>query len=165
MARRRSAGLLLYRQHPGAEVEVLLAHIGGPFWSQRDAGGWSLPKGEHGAGEEPLAAARREFTEELGLAVPPGDPVYLGEIRQSHGKLIRAWALMADLDVSEIVSNTFEIEWPPRSGRMQRFPEVDRAGWFDLRTARIKLTKSQVPFIDLLTEHLRRRPAEAPSYP
>lgn len=154
MAKRRSAGLLVFRERPGSGVEVMLAHMGGPYWAGRDAGAWTIPKGEYDADEEPLAAARREFVEEVGHAVPPGDPVYLGEIKQSGGKRIRAWALMGDLDVSRIASNAFEIEWPPGSGRMQQFPEIDRAGWFDLATARTKLARGQLPFIDLLCAHL-----------
>jgi predicted NUDIX family NTP pyrophosphohydrolase len=135
-------------------VEVLLAHMGGPFWEARDRGAWSIPKGEYEPGEEALAAARREFVEELGHEVPAGDSLELGEITQAGGKRIRAWALEGNIDVSNITSNTFEMEWPPRSGRRRRFPEIDRAGWFDLDTARGKLVKGQVPLIDLLAARL-----------
>lgn len=144
-----SAGLLLFRvaEH---DPEVMLVHMGGPFWQRRDAGAWSIPKGEYLPSEDPLAAARREFTEETGLAVPPGEPIDLGEARQSGGKIVRAWALEADVDVDEIVSNTFELEWPRGSGRLQRFPEVDRAGWFDLESAREKLVRGQAPLLAAL---------------
>ncbi len=122
-----SAGLLLFRIAAGGP-EVMLVHMGGPFWQHRDAGAWSIPKGEYLQSEDPLAAARREFTEETGLTVPPGEPVELGEVRQAGGKVVRAWALEADVDVSEITSNTFDLEWPRGSGKTQQFPEVDRAG-------------------------------------
>jgi predicted NUDIX family NTP pyrophosphohydrolase len=147
---RLSSGLLLYRSDAG--VEVLLAHMGGPFWRKRDAGGWSIPKGEHGPGEDSLHAARREFEEELGVQAPDGTCVDLGEVRQSSGKLIRVWALDADLDVSEIQSNTFELEWPRGSGKLEAFPEVDRAGWFEIDRAREKLVRGQLPFLDRLLE-------------
>jgi predicted NUDIX family NTP pyrophosphohydrolase len=145
-----SSGLLLYRSR--ALTEVLLAHMGGPFWSRRDAGAWSIPKGEHEAGEESLNAARREFEEELGLAAPPGIALDLGELRQRSGKLVRVWALEAELDVSEIHSNTFELEWPRGSGTLARFPEVDRAAWFEIGPASEKLVSGQVPFLDRLLE-------------
>src|ERR1700754_864886 len=127
---RRSAGIVLHRTGAGGELEVLLVHPGGPFWARRDAGAWSIPKGEHGEDEEPLAAARREFEEELGLPVPQGELRPLPEVRQKGGKRVTAWAVEGDLDPERIVSNSFELEWPPRSGRTQEFPEVDRAGWF-----------------------------------
>jgi len=156
MARKRSAGLLVFRKASASHVEVMLAHMGGPFWANKDEGGWSIPKGEYELEEEdPLVAARREFVEELGHHAPSGDFIDLGEVAQSSGKRIRAWAVEGDLDVSRITSNTFEMEWPPGSGRMQRFPEIDRAGWFDLDTARTKLVKGQVRFIDLLIDSLR----------
>lgn len=145
----RSAGLLLYRRR--ADVEVLLGHMGGPYFSKRDDGAWSIPKGEYGDDEAPLAAARREFAEELGLAPPPGTEQELGTVRQRNGKLVTAWALEADLDVSAISSNTFEIEWPPRSGRRRSFPEIDRAGWFDLATARRKMIVGQDGLLDRLS--------------
>jgi predicted NUDIX family NTP pyrophosphohydrolase len=146
-----SSGLMLFRSR-GTSLEVLLVHMGGPFWRHRDAGGWSLPKGEHGLEEDSLSAARREFAEELGREPPAGEPVDLGEVKQPSGKLIHAWALEADIDVSEIESNTFELEWPRGSGRIQRFPEVDRAAWFELAAAREKLIGGQLPFLDLLRE-------------
>ena len=134
----------------------MLVHMGGPFWQSKDEGAWSIPKGEHGPDEDALAAALREFREEIGRDAPRGDALDLGEVRQSGGKHVRAWALEGDLDVSVIESNTFELEWPPRSGRLQRFPEADRAGWFDVDTARRKLVKGQVPLLARLVERLRR---------
>jgi predicted NUDIX family NTP pyrophosphohydrolase len=153
MAKKLSAGLIIYRE--GAEgVEVLIAHMGGPYWAKKDDGGWSIPKGEYDEGAEPLEVAHREFEEELGAPPPPGDRLDLGELRQPNGKRIQAWAILGDFDASDIHSNQFEIEWPPRSGKMQSFPEVDRAGWFGLGQARRKLVKGQVPFVDRLAEHL-----------
>jgi predicted NUDIX family NTP pyrophosphohydrolase len=157
MAGKLSAGLLLHRLREDGEVEVMVVHMGGPYWAKKDERGWSIPKGEYGEGEEPLAVARREFREELGKEVPPGEPTPLGELRQPSRKVITAWALEADIDVSEISSNTFEIEWPPRSGKRQSFPEVDRAGWFDIPTARRKLVEGQVPFLDRLLAALAQR--------
>lgn len=148
---RRSAGLLVYRR-PSDDVEVLLVHPGGPLWARRDDGAWSIPKGEHGPGEDPLDVARREFREELGLEPPASDPAFLGEIRQPGGKRISAWAVEGDLDVREVRSNTFALEWPPRSGRIREFPEVDRAAWFPLDEARRKLLPGQVGFLDRLAE-------------
>jgi predicted NUDIX family NTP pyrophosphohydrolase len=135
-----------------AGLEVLLVHPGGPFWARRDLGAWSIPKGEYGPDEDPLAAARREFAEELGTAPPPGSAEDLGEVRQKSGKLVRAWALAGDLDVSTVNSNTFTLEWPPRSGRRQEFPEVDRAEWFGLAAARRQITAAQVALLDRLQE-------------
>ncbi|MDO8188351.1 NUDIX domain-containing protein [Conexibacter sp. JD483] len=149
---RRSAGILLHRRADGGEREVLLVHPGGPFWAKKDAGAWSIPKGEHGDDEQPLDAARREFAEELGVALPAGEPVALGEIRQKGGKLVSAWAVEGDLDAERIVSNTFEMEWPPRSGKRASFPEVDRAGWFTLPAAREKLLAAQLPLLDRIAE-------------
>src|SRR5579862_3829476 len=126
---RRSAGILLHRGQ-GDALEVLLVHPGGPIWTHRDAGAWSIPKGEYVDGEDPLDAARREFEEELGSAAPAGEAADLGEIRQKSGKRVRAWAIPGDLDATGIVSNTFELEWPPRSGKLIEIPEVDRAEWF-----------------------------------
>lgn len=138
----------MFRRRAGA-VEVLLAHPGGPFWSRRDAAAWTLPKGEIAPGEEPLDAARREFAEETGFAsVPPFVP--LGELRQKSGKRISAWAFEGDADPERLASNEFEMEWPPRSGRTRRFPEIDRVEWFGLEAARAKLIAGQVPFIDAL---------------
>ena len=135
---RRSAGLLLYRRG-GRGVEVLLVHPGGPLWARRDAGAWSIPKGEYGEGEDPVAVALREFEEETGFPPPETGLVALGEVRQRGGKVVSAWAAPGDLDPATITSNTFSIEWPPRSGVRREFPEVDRAGWFDPATAREKL--------------------------
>jgi predicted NUDIX family NTP pyrophosphohydrolase len=145
----RSAGLLLYRRAPG--LEVLLGHMGGPFFARRDDGAWTIPKGEYGADEEPLAAARREFAEELGTA-PPALAEYhpLGSVRQRNGKEVTAWAVAGDFDIATVVSNTFELEWPPRSGRRQSFPEIDRAAWFDLAAARPKVIAGQAVFLDRL---------------
>jgi predicted NUDIX family NTP pyrophosphohydrolase len=151
MAAARSAGLLLWRGW-GAGREVLLVHPGGPFWARRDAGAWSLPKGEYAEGEDPLAAARREFEEELGSPPPGGSPVSLGSVRQKNRKEVVAWALEGDLDASACHSNTFTMEWPPRSGQMAEFPEVDRAGWFGVDAAREKLVPAQAAFLDRLPE-------------
>jgi predicted NUDIX family NTP pyrophosphohydrolase len=143
----------LYRPRAGGP-EVLLVHPGGPAWARRDAGAWSIPKGEYEPEEDPLDAARREFQEELGVP-PPSGPVHeLGEIRQRSGKRVRAWALEGDLDATAISSNTFMFEWPPRSGKRIEIPEVDRAEWFDLDTARVKINVGQVPLLDRLGELL-----------
>ena len=151
---KQSAGLLVYRR-PGCELEVLLVHPGGPFWAKRDDGAWSIPKGEHGTGEDPFAVAVREFGEELGIAPPPTDgAVPLGELRQPSGKRVRAWAVEGDLDVADVRSNTFPMEWPPRSGRIMEIPEIDRADWFDVEIARRKLLTGQVAFLDRLLELL-----------
>jgi predicted NUDIX family NTP pyrophosphohydrolase len=149
--RPRSAGLLLYRRRDRV-LEVLLVHPGGPFWAKRDAGAWSIPKGEYESDEDPLAAARREFAEELGSPPPDAAPRELGEIRQKSGKLVRAWALLGDLDVGEVHSNTVEIEWPPRSGSRIEVPEVDRAAWFTLPDARTRINPAQVALLDRLAE-------------
>ncbi len=133
-------------------MEVLLVHPGGPFWARRDAGAWSIPKGEYSDDEDPLDAARREFAEELGSRAPDGDPADLGEIRQKSGKVVHGWALAGDLDAGAIQSNTFTLEWPPRSGRMREFPEVDRAEWFELERAREKINPAQAAFLDRLAE-------------
>jgi len=145
-----SAGLLLFRRR-GPSVEVLLVHPGGPIWARRDAGAWSIPKGEPEAGEDPLNAARREVAEELGRSVD-GRFIPLTPVRQPGGKLVQAWALEADFDASSITSNTFSMEWPPRSGRQQAFPEIDRAEWFPLDVARQKILAGQTP---LLAELIR----------
>ena len=145
----RSAGLVLYRRRDG-KLEVLLVHPGGPFWQKRDEGAWSIPKGELADNEEGMDVARREFQEELGTAPPGGQGTPLGEIRQAGGKLVQAWALPGDLDVTRIASNTFEIEWPPRSGRRESFPEVDRAAWFSMADARVKILDGQRPLLDRL---------------
>lgn len=145
----KSAGILLHRRH-GGRVEVLLVHPGGPYWARRDAGAWSIPKGEYEGDEEPLIAARREFEEELGTAPPDGPAEDLGEVRQKAGKLVRAWALEGDLDPAEIVSNTFPVQWPPRSGKWIQVPEVDRAEWFSLDEARVRINPAQVELLDRL---------------
>jgi predicted NUDIX family NTP pyrophosphohydrolase len=148
----QSAGILLFRHSPTG-AEVLLVHPGGPFWARRDEGAWSIPKGEHDEGEAAVDAARREFEEETGSPAPE-QLVELGAVRQKSGKHVQAWAGEGDLDADAIRSTNFELEWPPRSGRMQTFPEVDRAGWFDLDEARRKLLPAQVPFVDRLRERL-----------
>jgi predicted NUDIX family NTP pyrophosphohydrolase len=149
---RRSAGLLVHRERDGA-VQVLLVHPGGPFWAKRDDGAWSIPKGEHEEGEDDgLAVARREFSEELGVDAPAAEPRPLGDVRQRGGKVVTAWAVAGDVDVDAIVSNTFETEWPPKSGRTATFPEVDRAAWFDLDDARRKLNPAQCAFLDRLSQ-------------
>jgi predicted NUDIX family NTP pyrophosphohydrolase len=149
----RSAGILLYRRQDG-ELQVLLVHPGGPLWARRDQGVWSIPKGEYEPPEEPLAAARREFEEELGAA-PPGGPAHdLGEIRQRAGKLVHAFGLEGDLDAAAIISNTVEIAWPPRSGRSITIPEVDRAEWFVLGQARERILPAQAELLDRLMERV-----------
>ena len=149
---RKSAGLLLFRR-AGEDLQVLLVHPGGPFWAKRDLGAWSIPKGECEQGEDPRAAAWREFGEELGTQPPPapeGEVLELGEVRQKAGKTVVAWAIAGDLDAEHVTSNTFEMEWPPRSGRSQEFPEVDRAGWFGLAEARERINPAQVALLDRL---------------
>jgi predicted NUDIX family NTP pyrophosphohydrolase len=147
---KRSAGLLVYRR-VGDEPEVLLVHPGGPFWAKKDDGAWSLPKGEYELDEDPLEVALREFREELGSEPPDAAATtFLGELPQPTGKRVLAWAVPGDLDVGTVRSNTFTMEWPPRSGRTGEFPEVDRAAWFDLETARRKLLRGQVGFLDRL---------------
>jgi len=133
----------------GGQLQVLLAHPGGPFWARRDDGAWALPKGEYDDTEEALAAARREFNEETGF-VAQGPFAELGEVRQGSGKRVKAWAFEGDCDPAALLSNEFEMEWPPRSGRMKRFPEVDRLGWFTPEEARLKLLPSQLPFLERL---------------
>ena len=150
----RSAGVLLYRLGDDGGVEVLIGHMGGPFWARKDDGGWSIPKGEAGPGEDPFDVARREFAEELGSPVPATQILDLGELRVSSGKLLTVWAAEGDLDADATVSNTFSLEWPPRSGRLQEFPEIDRSAWFPVDAARAKLVKGQVPFLDRLLERL-----------
>ena len=143
-----SAGLLLFR-HRGGAIEVFLVHPGGPFFAKKDEGAWSIPKGEMAAGEDPLACARREFGEETGHAID-GDFRPLGEIRQAGGKTVIAWAVAGDVDAARITSNSFEIEWPPRSGRRQSFPEIDRAAWFSLAEARLRINKGQAALLERL---------------
>jgi predicted NUDIX family NTP pyrophosphohydrolase len=146
----RSAGILLYRAGP----EVLLVHPGGPFWAGKDAGAWSIPKGEMAPGEDPRERALIEFAEETGTSLDPAGLRPLGEVRQKGGKVVVAFAAKGDLDAAAIVSNTFEMEWPPRSGRRAEFPEVGRAGWFSLAEAREKLNPAQVPLLDRLADEL-----------
>jgi len=150
VASRRSAGILLYRG--GGDREVLLVHPGGPFWANKDLGAWSIPKGEHGEEEDPLACALREVEEETGVALGAGGLLDLGEVRQRGGKVVQAWACEGDLDVARLVSNTFTVQWPPRSGRQQEFPEVDRADWFAVDEARRRINPAQVAFLDRLEE-------------
>jgi predicted NUDIX family NTP pyrophosphohydrolase len=152
MSERQSAGLLLHRVSGGVH-EVLLVHPGGPFWAKKDEGAWSIPKGEFEAGEDPLAAAKRELEEETGI-VARGECVPLGSLRQKSGKVVHAWALEQDADAGTIRSNTFTLEWPPSSGRMQEFPEVDRAAWFDLPTARLKILAGQRELVERLAARL-----------
>ena len=150
----RSAGLLLYRVAAGG-IEMLLVHPGGPFWARKDEGAWSIPKGLVEDGEDEAAAARREFAEEVG-STPPGELVALGEFRQPGGKVVVAFALEGAFDAEQLHSNSFELEWPPRSGRTQSFPEVDRAGWFHPEAARIKLLPGQRPIVDALLGRVGR---------
>jgi predicted NUDIX family NTP pyrophosphohydrolase len=147
---KRSAGLLVFRRRGGG-LEVLLVHPGGPLWARRDLGAWSIPKGEIEAGEDPLAAARREVEEETGLRAA-GPFSALGEIRQPGGKRVLAWAMPGDFDPAALRSIAFELEWPPRSGRRQSFPEVDRAAWFPLAEARRRILPAQAPLLDRLAE-------------
>jgi len=146
---RRSAGLLLFRRR-NHELEVLLIHPGGPLWVKKDEEAWSIPKGEIEDGEDPLAAARREFNEELGSPVS-GEFIELAPIRQASGKLVHAWALEGDFDPATLTSGLFSMEWPPRSGRQQHFPEVDRAEWFTIGEARRKINKAQIALLDQLS--------------
>jgi predicted NUDIX family NTP pyrophosphohydrolase len=145
---KRSAGILMYRR-PGRGLEVLLVHPGGPFWARKDMGAWSIPKGEYAEGEDPLRVAMREFAEELGRE-PAGDFRELGELVQPSRKVVTAWAVEGDFDVTGLQSNTFELEWPPRSGRKAQFPEVDRAEWFAPAEARTKILSGQREFIERL---------------
>src|ERR1700761_1974312 len=147
---KQSAGILLYRKRSGA-LEVFLVHPGGPFWAKKDAGAWSIPKGEYAEGEAPLDAAKREFLEETGFTAE-GDFVELGQVRQAGGKLVSAWAVEGDLDPAMLVSNVCLIDWPPRSGRKMEIPEVDRGEWFTVDAARDKILKGQVVFLDLLVQ-------------
>jgi len=149
---RRSAGLLLFRR-TDAGLEVLLGHMGGPFFARRDAGAWTVPKGEYESDEPAWDAARREFQEELGLPPPDGEALPLGEVRQTGGKIVTAWAIEADLDPATVVPGTFRMEWPPRSGRTQEFPELDRVRWLPVDRAREVVVKAQAAFLDRLAEH------------
>ena len=150
---RTSAGLLLYRRR-GSGVEVLIGHMGGPFWARKDDAAWSVPKGEYDPDEEPFDVALREFEEELGSPVPAEVFLPLGQVKQSGGKVLTVWAAEGDLDAAAAHSNTFTLEWPPRSGRMQEFPEIDRADWVPVDEARTKLIRGQVPLLDRLVAAL-----------
>ncbi len=156
---KQSAGLLMYRKH-GDSVQVLLVHPGGPFWAKKDEGAWSMPKGEFGETDDALKAARREFEEETGF-LPTGKFVRLGSIRQPSGKVVHAWAFEGDLDAKKVKSNTFSMEWPPQSGKQQEFPEIDRAEWFSVETAREKISKGQMEFLDELLRIIESEPPEA----
>jgi predicted NUDIX family NTP pyrophosphohydrolase len=149
---KQSAGLLLFKRKAG-ELSVLLVHPGGPFWRNKDIGAWSIPKGEFEDREEPLSAAVREVEEEIGLKID-GDFISLGQIQQPSRKIVHAWGHECDFDPSKLKSNVFEIEWPPKSGKTAKFPEVDRAGWFTIEQARDKILKGQAPFLDRLVTAL-----------
>ncbi|MEU3860725.1 NUDIX domain-containing protein [Streptomyces sp. NPDC028722] len=151
-ATKRSAGLLVFR-HTEDGPEVLLGHMGGPLWAKKDVGAWTVPKGEYGPDEPAWEAARREFREELGIAPPDGEAVPLGEVVQRNGKIVTAWAVEGDLDPGTIVPGTFTMEWPPRSGRRQEFPELDRVAWFGPDRARAVIVTAQAAFLDRLAEH------------
>jgi predicted NUDIX family NTP pyrophosphohydrolase len=160
MPARRSAGILLFRSAPGG-TQVLLVHPGGPFWARKDEGAWSIPKGEYEPDQDPRAAALREFEEELGSPLDPAARaglIELGTVRQPGGKFVTAWAAPGDLDPETVTSNTFEMQWPPRSGQLKQFPEIDRAGWFGVEQARTKLLRGQVPFLDALLAALSQAP-------
>ncbi|NKQ25778.1 NUDIX domain-containing protein [Streptomyces galbus] len=152
MTVRRSAGLLLFRRAADGP-QVLLGHMGGPFFARKDAGAWTVPKGEYEPDEPAWDAARREFREELGLEPPDGEAIALGEVRQTNGKLVTAWAVEGDLDPATVVPGTFTMEWPPRSGRLREFPELDRVAWFGLERARAVIVTAQAAFLDRLAEH------------
>ena len=160
MAKKTSAGLLLYRRR--GEVEIFLVHPGGPFWAKKDAGTWSLPKGEIGEGEDPLQAARREFTEETGFPIS-GEFQPLEPLKQLGGKVVHVWAIEADCDPSQVRSNLFSMEWPPKSGKTQQFPEVDRAAWFNIPEARKRILAGQIGFIDQLISVLALMKGAEPS--
>jgi predicted NUDIX family NTP pyrophosphohydrolase len=155
---KKSAGLLMFRRVAGGAIEVLLAHPGGPFWQRKDAGAWTLPKSEYEEPEEPLAAALREWNEETGFAAAPPF-LSLGEVTQKNGKRVLAWAFEGDCEPQQLKCNTFEIEWPPKSGRRQSFPEIDRVQWFGLAEAREKINPAQAAFLDRLaaTPHASHR--------
>lgn len=151
---KKSAGLLLFRNSQGSQIEVFLVHPGGPFWRKKDEGAWTIPKGEFADDEAGLAAAQREFQEETGSCAPVGDYVALKPIKQAGGKIVHAWAIEGNFDPARLQSNSFSCEWPPRSGRMQEFPEVDRAEWFAPDMAKRKILAGQLPLIDQLLELL-----------
>jgi predicted NUDIX family NTP pyrophosphohydrolase len=150
----RSAGLLIYRFRENV-LELFLVHPGGPFWKNKDENCWSIPKGLYSDDEQPLDAAKREFMEETGFDVPAGELIELTPLKQPSGKIVSAWAIQGDLDASKINSNLFEMQWPPNSGKMQKFPEVDRAGWFNLKEAKQKIFKGQIAFLDELLKLLK----------
>jgi len=150
--RKRSAGLLLFRRREG-RTEVLLGHMGGPLFAGKDAGAWTVPKGEYGPEEPAWDAARREFREELGIEPPDGEPIALGEVTQAGGKVVTVWAVEADPDLAGFVPGTFRMEWPPRSGKVQEFPELDRVAWFGIARARALVVAAQSTFLDRLAEH------------
>ncbi len=150
---KQSGGILVYRFKSDA-LEVLLVHPGGPFWANKDKGSWSIPKGEFDENEESITAAKREFEEETGQPVPDGDLIELGSTKNKSGKTIYVWAVKGDLEVENLKSNTFSMEWPPKSGNTQEFPEVDRGGWFAPGKAAIKLNEAQIVFVERLAEHL-----------
>lgn len=158
MPRKTSAGLLLHRVSKNTNaIEVLIVHPGGPFWARKDDGAWSIPKGEYEEGEDPRVVAYREFEEEVGLSAPSGDAADLGTLKQPSGKVITTFALAGDVDLTNFRSNTFEMEWPRGTGKMQEFPEVDQAQWFEIAHARVKLLKGHVPFLDRLVAHLQQQ--------
>jgi predicted NUDIX family NTP pyrophosphohydrolase len=146
---KQSAGVLLFRKSTSG-IEVLLIHPGGPFWARKDDGAWSIPKGEIQTGEEPFEAAKREFAEEMGVVCPDGDFLQLKPVRQPGGKIVHAWAIESDFDLRQFKSNTFSIEWPPKSGKLRDFPEADQARWFSIDEARQKILKGQLPLLDEL---------------
>lgn len=151
MAKKKSAGLLLYRENPDQSgLEVLLVHPGGPFWQKRDDGAWTIPKGEFDDDEDPLTAAKREFEEETGTAPPDGEFIPLEPVKQPSGKIVYAWAINGEFDPAKLRSNMFPMEWPPHTGRLEQFPEIDRAAWLRPEIAKRKILKGQVPFIDQL---------------
>ena len=151
--KKQSAGIVLYMVTNNSP-KVLLVHPGGPFFAKKDAGAWSIPKGEFNEPEEPLTAAKREFSEELGVPLPKGDLITLGSAKLSSGKVVYAWALQGEIDVANMKSNTFKLEWPIKSGTIQEFPEVDRAAWFSLDEAQVKINKGQIPLIQALADQL-----------
>jgi predicted NUDIX family NTP pyrophosphohydrolase len=158
---KRSAGIVLYRDRTGA-CEVLLVHPGGPFWEKKDLGAWSIPKGEYEEGEDARGCALREFEEELGVSPPTDEPTDLGSTKQAGGKIVSGWAAEGDLDPTGVRSNTFTLEWPPRSGVIREFPEVDRAQWFTLAEARRRINPAQVVFLERLREMLEGKDALRP---
>lgn len=161
---KQSAGILLYRK-AGPQYEVLLVHPGGPFWAKKDTGAWSIPKGEFVEGEELLVAAKREFFEEIGSRPPKGDYSFLAEAKQASGKVVHVFTLEADFNLENFKSNMFEMEWPPKSGKTQEFPECDKAAWMTLAIARQKLVKGQVIFLDLLATNLGVSVTDMPTKP